>query len=163
MFILPIGEESAPTPLQPASSRPAPLQSTVRLLVFGFSPAERELIQGIVALSQRRPLRLQLIGGDAPETADVILFDGADAKVMKWVGRGNLPQGKPLVQVDGTQALPVAAPATPCPVAQPAHPAAAGHGPRRTEQFAPAAEHVLEQRPQQPCPRPGCHGAGILR
>jgi hypothetical protein len=108
MFILPIGEESAPTPLQPASSRPAPLQSTVRLLVFGFSPAERELIQGIVALSQRRPLRLQLIGGDAPETADVILFDGADAKVMKWVVRGGLPQGKTLVQVDGPQALPVA-------------------------------------------------------
>jgi two-component system cell cycle response regulator len=105
MIILPIGEDSVPAPLQPASSRPAPLQSTVRLLVFGFSPAERELIQGIVALSQRRSLRLQLIGGADPETADVILFDGADAKVMKWVSRGGLPTGKTLVQVDGPQAL----------------------------------------------------------
>lgn len=108
MIILPIGEDSVPAPLQPASSRPVPLQSTVRLLVFGFSPAERELIQGIVALSQRRSLRLQLIGGDAPDTADVILFDGADPKVMKWVSRGGLPQGKTLVQVDGPHALPVA-------------------------------------------------------
>lgn len=108
MIILPIGEDSIPAPLQPASSRSAPLQSTVSLLVYGFSPAERELIQGIVALSQRRSLRLQLIGGAPPETADVILFDGADAKVMKWVSRGALPQGKTLVQVDGPQAFPVA-------------------------------------------------------
>jgi len=108
MIILPIGEDSIPAPLQPASSRPAPLQSTVRLLVFSFSPAERELIQGIVALSQRRSLRLQLIGGDAPDTADVVLFDGADAKVMKWVSRGGLPTGKTLVQVDGAHALSVA-------------------------------------------------------
>lgn len=108
MIILPIGEDSIPAPLQPASSRPAPLQSTVRVLVFGFSPAERELIQGIVALSQRRSLRLQLIGGDAPDTADVVLFDGTDAKVMKWVTRGGLPTGKTLVQVDGPHALSVA-------------------------------------------------------
>jgi hypothetical protein len=46
-------------------------------------------------------VRLQLVGGDAPETADVVLIDGADAKVMKWVGRGGLPQGKTLIQVDG--------------------------------------------------------------
>ena len=106
MIILPIGEDSIPAPLQPATTRPAELQSTVRLLVFGFTPAERELIQGIVALSQRRSLRLQLIGGDAPDTADVILFDGADAKVMKWVNRGGLPRGKPTIQVDGPQAQP---------------------------------------------------------
>ena len=108
MIILPIGEDSIPAPLQPANSRPAPLQSTIRLLVFGFTPAERELIQGIVALSQRRSLRLQLIGGDAPDTADVVLFDGADAKVMKWVSRGGLPTGKPTIQIDGPQVLPVA-------------------------------------------------------
>lgn len=104
MIILPIGDDSAPAPLNPASSRPAPLLSTVRLLVFGFSPAERELIQGIVALSQRRPLRLQLVGGDAPDTADVILIDGADPKVMKWVKRGGLPAGKTVIQVDGDEA-----------------------------------------------------------
>ncbi len=104
MIILPIGEDSIPAPLQPASTRPAQLQSTARLLVFGFTPAERELIQGVVALSQRRSLCLKLVGGDAPETADFILFDGADPKVMKWVSRGGLPRGKPMIQVDGPQA-----------------------------------------------------------
>jgi two-component system cell cycle response regulator len=102
MIILPIGEDSIPSPLHPPASKPAPLESTVRLLVFGFTPAERELIQGIVALSQRRSVRLQLVGGDSPDTADVILIDGADAKVMKWVNRGGLPKGKTLIQVDGT-------------------------------------------------------------
>ena len=106
MIILPIGDDSIPAPLQPANSRPAPLQNTVRLLVFGFTSAERELIQGIVALSQRRSLCLKLVGGDAPETADFILFDGADPKVMKWVNRGGLPPGKPMIQVDGPQAHP---------------------------------------------------------
>ncbi len=85
-------------------SRPVPLQSTLKVLVFGFSPAERELIQGIVALSQRRPLRLELTRSEAADTADVILIDGADEKVMAWAAKASMLVGKTLIQVDGHSA-----------------------------------------------------------
>lgn len=104
MIILPIGDDAPESP-QPTSSRPAPLQSTVHLLVMGFSPAERELIQGITALSQRRHLRIELSGADHMDTADVILLDGNDTKVMTWAAKGRMPTGKVVIQVDG-QALP---------------------------------------------------------
>jgi len=74
------------------------------VLVYGFSPAERELIQGIVALSQRRPLRLELTRSDAADTADVILLDGADAKVVAWAAKASLLAGKTVIQVDGHNA-----------------------------------------------------------
>jgi hypothetical protein len=73
------------------------------MLVFGFSPAECELIQGIVALSQRRALRLELVCGAATR-ADVILLDGEDAKVMAWVGKAGLPASRAVIQVGGRKA-----------------------------------------------------------
>lgn len=51
MIILPIDEDSAPSSLHFPAFKPAPLERTVRLLVFGFTPAERELIQGIRAVA----------------------------------------------------------------------------------------------------------------
>lgn len=102
MIVLPIGPE--PEQDRPAS-RPAPLQSTLRVLVYGFSPAERELIQGIVSLSQRRPLRLELARSEGADTADVILLDGTDAKIMAWASRASMLAGKTVVQVDGQYAL----------------------------------------------------------
>ncbi|MEK9804631.1 MAG: hypothetical protein VW475_14625 [Curvibacter sp.] len=104
MIILPLGDD-APDPAQPTPSRPAPLQDTVHLLVMGFTPAERELIQGITALSQRRHLRIELSGAEHMEEADVILLDGTDTKVMTWAARGRMPGGKVVIQVDG-QPLP---------------------------------------------------------
>lgn len=104
MIVLPIGPESEPERAAAAVSRPAPLQSTLRVLVYGFSPAERELIQGIVALSQRRPLRLELTRSDAADKADVILLDGADAKVMAWAAKSSVLAGKTVIQVDGHSA-----------------------------------------------------------
>ncbi len=105
MIILPIGEDSIPAPLQPTTSRPAPLQSTLKVLIYGFSPAERELIQGIVSLSQRRPLRLELARSEAADAADVILIDGADKKVMAWAAKASMLEGKTVVQVDGQNVL----------------------------------------------------------
>ncbi len=106
MIILPFGPESDPAREPATGSRPVPLQSTLRLLVQGFSPAERELIQGIVALTQRRSLRLELIRTEAVETAEVILLDGADERVMAWAAQASLLAGKTVLQVDGRSALP---------------------------------------------------------
>lgn len=105
MIVLPIGPESEPEHTAAPVSRPAPLQSTLRVLVYGFSPAERELIQGIVSLSQRRPLRLELTRSEAADTADVILIDGADKKVMAWAAKTPMLAGKTVVQVDGPDTL----------------------------------------------------------
>lgn len=104
MIILPIGPESEPERTAAPTSRPAPLQSTLRVLVYGFTPSERELIQGIVSLSQRRPLRLELTRSDDADTADVILLDGADAKVMAWAAKASMLVGKTVIQVDGQSA-----------------------------------------------------------
>ena len=103
MIVLPLTPEPEKAPATATPSRPAPLQSTLRVLVFGFTPAERELIQGIVALSQRRPQRIELVGTEAAGSADVIMIDGEDAKVMKWVHKTGLPSGKTVIQVDGQQ------------------------------------------------------------
>lgn len=105
MIILPIGPDSEPERTAAPTSRPAPLQSTLKVLIYGFSPAERELIQGIVALSQRRPLRLELSRSEAADTADVILIDGADKKVMAWAAKASMLSGKTVVQVDGQDVL----------------------------------------------------------
>lgn len=105
MIILPIGPDSEPERAAAPISRPAPLQSTLKVLIYGFSPAERELIQGIVALSQRRPLRLELARSEAADTADVILIDGADKKIMAWAAKASMLAGKTVVQVDGQDVL----------------------------------------------------------
>ncbi len=106
MIILPFGPESDPAREPAQGSRPVPLQSDLRLLVLGFSPAERELIQGIVALTQRRSVRLMLIRSDAMDTADVVMFDGADERVMAWAAQARLLAGKTVLQVDGRSTLP---------------------------------------------------------
>lgn len=106
MIILPFGPEPDPAREPATGSRPVPLQSTLRLLVQGFSPAERELIQGIVALTQRRSLRLELVRTEAVETAEVILLDGSDERVMAWAAQANLLAGKTVLQVDGRNVLP---------------------------------------------------------
>lgn len=100
MIILPL-DHDAPDSAQTELFLPAPHQETVRLLVMGFTPAERELIQGITALSQRRHLRIELSGAQHMKEADVILLDGTDLQVMAWVARGRMPGGKVVIQVDG--------------------------------------------------------------
>lgn len=101
-IVLPLTQDMAYDP--PPISRSASLQSTLRVMVFGFSPAERELIQGIVALSQRRSQQLELVDNEDMSAVDVILLDGDDERTMKWVAKGGLPDGKTVIQVDGRRA-----------------------------------------------------------
>lgn len=99
MIVLPLTTESAPAPA--ATPRPAAAHRTLKVLVLGFTPPERELLEGVVALSQRRSLRLQLVGPDAAASADVLLLDGSDARIMAWAASPALPAGKTVIQVDG--------------------------------------------------------------
>lgn len=82
MILLPLTPEPAP---EPSPQVRTPVQITViRLLALGFTPSERKLIQGVVALSQRRSVRVEMVGAETWTTADVFLLDGADAKVVAW-------------------------------------------------------------------------------
>ena len=102
MIILPIGEESpaeTPTP-----HRPEVAITTVKLLALGFTPSERKLIQGVVALSHRRSLHIDLVESDTWTVADVVLLDGSDAKVVAWATNQPRLQKMAVIWVDGPQA-----------------------------------------------------------
>lgn len=102
MIILPIGEESKPE--APAQPRPELVITIVKLLALGFTPTERKLIQGIVALSQRRSLRIDLVEADTWTVADVVLLDGSDPKVVAWAANQPRLKQMTLIWVDGPQA-----------------------------------------------------------
>lgn len=102
MIILPIGEESKPE--APAQPRAEVAITIVKLLALGFSPVERKLIQGIVELSQRRSLRIDLVEADTWTVADVALLDGSDAKVVAWAANQPRLKQMTLIWVDGPQA-----------------------------------------------------------
>ena len=104
MIVLPIGPEPSATQASPAKVRTDVEQTVVKLLAVGFSPAERKLIQGVVALTQRRSCRLDLVESDNWTTADVLVLDGADAKVVAWAADQPALSRMTVIWVDGQQA-----------------------------------------------------------
>lgn len=81
MIVLPLATEPAPATAAPrADAHP----TIIKLLALGFSSAERKLIQGVVALTHRRHVRIDLLEADAWTSADVLLLDGNDPKVVAW-------------------------------------------------------------------------------
>lgn len=101
MILLPIGPEATAMPASPAKVHADVEPTIVRLLVLGFSPTERKLIQGVVALTQRRSCRLELIKSDIWTEANVILLDGADTTVVAWAAGKSALGRKTVIWVDG--------------------------------------------------------------
>ena len=69
-------------PQEPAaipSAEPAP---TLHLSVIGLKPMERELLQGLVKVSQRRSPRLVILEDSQAGGADVVMIDARDAQAM---------------------------------------------------------------------------------
>jgi hypothetical protein len=91
-------------PASPAKVHTDVAPTVVRLLVLGFSPTERKLIQGAAALTQRRSCRLELVDSDSWTAADVILLDGADAKVVAWAAGRSALGRMTVIWVDGPNA-----------------------------------------------------------
>src|SRR4051812_27234130 len=56
----------------------------VRLLVKGFNPMERRLLEGTVKLSQRRAPRIDLVADAEASQADVVLIDAQEVSAMQW-------------------------------------------------------------------------------
>jgi two-component system cell cycle response regulator len=59
-------------------------EAVLRLLVKGFTPVELRLLEGAVRLSQRRPPRIDLVGGAEAGAADVVMIDATDPAAMQW-------------------------------------------------------------------------------
>jgi twitching motility two-component system response regulator PilG len=76
----------------------------LKLLVLGFTPSERQMLDAIVKLSQRRPSPLQLVGAEEAENADVVMIDTADTGLKKWADSQFWLQSKVVIWVDEQEA-----------------------------------------------------------
>lgn len=102
MIVLPLTPDPVSTPVA-APPKPAE-QAIVKVLALGFTPAERKLIQGVAALTQRRSLRVELLEADAWPQADVVMVDGTEPRVMAWLASASVRAGTTVIQVDGATA-----------------------------------------------------------
>jgi len=102
VIVLPLATE--PAPATAAAPRADAHPTTIKLLALGFSSAERKLIQGVVALTHRRHFRLDLVEADTWTTADVILLDGNDPKVVAWAADQPSLNHMTVIWVDGHHA-----------------------------------------------------------
>lgn len=79
-------EPAAPAPQDPSlqpGGEPA-VVPVLRLAVKGLKPVERQLLDGLVKVSQRRSPRLALLDPAIARDADVIMVDTRDAAAMAW-------------------------------------------------------------------------------
>lgn len=101
MIVLPLTPEPAPTPApQPRPSAPA---ATVKLLVQGFSPSERKLLEGVAALSRRRTPAIELLEPAALDDAHVVMLDAQDPAVLDWAATQPTLVDKTVIWVDPLQ------------------------------------------------------------
>jgi twitching motility two-component system response regulator PilG len=95
---------SGPATHVPASAD-APLVF-VKLSVQGLQPVERQLLPGVVKVSQRRTPRLQLVEDNHARDADVVMVDARDPAAMAWARSRPWLAGRPVIWIDGTKAAP---------------------------------------------------------
>lgn len=93
--------------MEPQSHQPViefsgtkPGEAALKLLVQGFTPPERQLLDAIVQLSRRREPRIDLLDlADGP-SADVVMIDAADAQAKKWASNQPWLEHKAVIWVD---------------------------------------------------------------
>jgi two-component system, cell cycle response regulator len=93
-----------PSKVQQVASDAAP---TLKLYVRGLEQDERQLLDGLVRVSQRRSPRLAVLDEQSARDADVVLIDNSNAeaaawaksqswlkdKAVLWIGADNIPVG----------------------------------------------------------------------
>jgi two-component system, cell cycle response regulator len=77
--------------------------AALKLLVKGFTSSERQMLDAIVKLSQRRQPQLNMFGvfGD---DADVVMIDAADTEALKWARQQSWLSSKAVIWVDAAGA-----------------------------------------------------------
>lgn len=91
------------SPVPPAAAKPAP---SLKLVVKGLKPIERQLLEGLVKVSQRRTPRLEILSSKQATDADVIVVDTRDLAAMAWAKRHPWLERRAVIWIDGTEAAP---------------------------------------------------------
>ena len=97
MFMQPVVLSTRPAALVEADPVP-----TLKLVIKGFKPMERQLLEGTVRVSQRRKPRLAVLDDIEAISADVIMIDTRDAPAMEWAQRQGWLKSKAVIWVDAT-------------------------------------------------------------
>lgn len=90
-----------PVPIAPA--QPVPV---LKLAIKGLKPGERQLLEGLVKVSQRRTPRLEILEDARARSADVVMIDTRDAHAMSWARRHPWLVRRAVIWIDGTEAGP---------------------------------------------------------
>jgi len=72
--------------------------------VKGFTLSERQLLDAVLKLSQRRQTRLNLLSGLDEEEADVVMIDATDANALNWANSNPWLARKVVIWVDSPTA-----------------------------------------------------------
>lgn len=78
----------------------------LKLAVKGLKPGERQLLEGLVKVSQRRTPRLEILDDSLARSADVVVIDTRDAHAMSWARRHPWLERRAVIWIDGTQPAP---------------------------------------------------------
>jgi two-component system, cell cycle response regulator len=78
----------------------------LRLAVKGLKPVERQLLQELVKVSQRRTPRLEIVDEQRAREADVVVVDTRDPAAMAWAHERLWLAQRAVIWIDGTQAAP---------------------------------------------------------
>ncbi|MFN4004038.1 MAG: hypothetical protein ACK4MJ_01000 [Hylemonella sp.] len=105
MIVLPLTPEPAPAPAPAMPPKKAVEPSSVKVLVLGFSPAERKLLDGVVALSRRRTPAIELLEPQQLEQAHIVMIDAADSDALAWAALQPSLAEKTVIWVDPAQAV----------------------------------------------------------
>jgi two-component system, cell cycle response regulator len=79
------------------------MASELKLFVRGLAPDERQLLEGLVRVSQRRSPRLSLLDERDAQGADVVLIDSNDADATAWARRQSWLDEKAVIWVDAAR------------------------------------------------------------
>jgi two-component system, cell cycle response regulator len=95
-------DEPAPRkPPAPIADKPAP---SLKLVVKGLKQIERQLLEGLVKVSQRRTPRLEILESKQATDADVIVVDTRDPAAMAWAKRHPWIESRAVIWIDGCEA-----------------------------------------------------------
>jgi len=92
-------------PVAPAQHA-AEAAPVLRLAVKGLKPIERQLLEGLVKVSQRRNPRLAILNDALAREADVIVVDARDHEAMAWAQQRPWLSRRAVIWIDGTEAAP---------------------------------------------------------
>jgi twitching motility two-component system response regulator PilG len=82
------------------AAQPAP---SLKLVVKGLKPIERQLLEGLVKVSQRRTPRLEILHSKQATDADVIVIDTRDPLAMAWARRHPWIERRAVIWIDGAE------------------------------------------------------------